>query len=162
MTEKLEILKKLIPLAVLKAMTPEARMAVSQMLIVEGIVPLCHFPFRVGRELRVKIIDGRVERIERIKAESDLQNNDLYLVDSGAQLNVSKEHFQIESDGDSFYLYDRGSEHGTLVEGLQVGGAEGEATAELKDGDTITVGTKQSPYIFQFIILDGVEAQISK
>lgn len=161
MTEKLEILKKVMPLAVLKAMTPEARLAVSQILIVDGIVPLHHFPFRVGRELRVKIIDGRVERIERIKAENDLPNNDLYLVDDGVQLNVSREHFQIEKDGDSFYIYDRGSESGMLVEGHQVGGG-GETTAELKDGDMVTIGTKQSPYVFQFIDLNGFEVKLSK
>lgn len=161
MTEKLEILKKLMPSAVLRAMTPEARMAVSQMLIVEGLVPLTRFPFRVGRELRVKIVDGRVERIERVKGENEQQNNELYLIDNAAQLNVSIEHFQIERDGNSFYLYDRGSELGTVVEGVQVGGADGEATTVLNDGDTITIGAKQSPYVFQFILLDGFEVQSS-
>ncbi len=161
MTEKLEILQKVMPLAVLKAMTSEARLAVSQLLIVDGIVPLYHFPFRVGREMRVKILDGRIERIERVKVENDLPNNDLYLVDDGGRFNVSKEHFQIERDGDSFYLYDRGSESGTLVGGQPLGGG-GETTAKLKDGDMVTVGTKQSPYIFQFIDLSGFAIQFSK
>jgi len=161
MTEKPELLKKLIPRAVLKAMTPEATLAVSQMLIVDGIVPLHHFPFRIGRESRVKILDGRVERIERVKVENDFSNNDLYLVDDGGQFNVSREHLQIEKDGDSFYLYDRGSENGTLVDGRQVGGG-GESTVELKDGAMVTIGTKQSPYVFQFIDLDGFEVQLSK
>ena len=161
MNEKLKILKKVIPQAVLKAMTPEAKLAVSQMLIVDGIVPLHHFPFRIGRELRVKIIDGRVERRERVKAENDLPTNDLYLIDDGGQFNVSREHLQIEKDGDTFYLYDRGSENGTLVEGRQVGGG-GEPTVELKDGDRIVIGTKQSPYVFEFITLDDFEIGPSK
>jgi hypothetical protein len=161
MIGKLEILKKVIPLAVLKAMNPEARLAVSQMLIVDGIVPLHRFPFRVGRELRVKIIDGRVERIERVKRENDLPNNDLYLVDDGEHFNVSREHLQIEKDGESFYIYDRGSEHGTLVEGRQIGGG-GETTTELKDGNIVTIGTKQSPYVFQFIDLGNFEVEFKK
>jgi pSer/pThr/pTyr-binding forkhead associated (FHA) protein len=156
MTEKQEIFKKIMPLAVLKAMTPEARLAVSQILIVDGIVPLHRFPFRVGREMRVKIIDGRVERIARLKAENELPNNDLYLVDDGVQFNIAKEHFQIEKDGDSFYVYDRDSDTGTLVGERQVG-AGGETTAELKDGDLVTIGTRQSPYVFQFIELSEFE-----
>lgn len=156
MTEKQEIFKRIMPLAVLKAMTPEARLAVSQILIVDGIVPLHRFPFRVGREMRVKIIDGRVERIARLKAENELPNNDLYLVDDGVQFNIAKEHFQIEKDGDSFYVYDRDSDTGTLVGERQVG-AGGETTAELKDGDLVTIGTRKSPYVFQFIYLGEFE-----
>jgi pSer/pThr/pTyr-binding forkhead associated (FHA) protein len=158
MTEKQEIIKRVMPLAVLKAMTPEARLAVSQILIVEGIVPLNRFPFRVGREMRVKIIDGRVERIERIRAENEWPNNDLYLVDDGVQFNVATEHFQIEKDGDAYYLYDRGSDTGTLVGERQVG-AGGETTVALKDGDLVTIGTSKSPYVFQFIDLGDFELQ---
>lgn len=162
MTDKLEILKKIMPVAVLEAMSPATIQAVSQSVLVDGMVPLRCFPFRVGRQSRVKIIDGRVERIERVTSDSATPNNDLYLVDNGPQLNVSREHFQIEKEGDRFYLYDRNSDCGTFVEEKQVGGSNNEMTVEIKDGDVITVGTKQSPYIFRFVVLDGFELRLKK
>lgn len=163
MTEKQKILEKLMPLAILKAMTPAAEQAVAQTVLVEGIVPLRTFPFRVGRESRVKMVDGKVERIERVKHGitngSFVANNELYLIDEGHLLNISREHFQIERDGDKFYLYDRNSACGTLVEDRGVGGDNEEDTVELQDGDTITIGTRQSPYIFQFIVVAGFEVR---
>lgn len=161
MTEKQKILEKIMPLAILKAITPAAEQAVAQTVLLEGIVPLRTFPFRVGRESRVKMIDGKVERIERVKHGAQhgsfVPNNELYLVDEGHLLNISREHFQIERDGEKFYLHDRNSACGTLVEDRAVGGDNEEDTVELQDGDTITVGTRQSPYIFQFIVVTGFE-----
>lgn len=160
MTEKKKIMEKIMPVAVLKAMTPAAEQAVAKTVLVEGIVPLRNFPFKVGRESRVKMVDGKIERIERVKNVQVSPNNDLYLVDDGHLLNISREHFQIERDGDRFYLFDRGSACGTLVEDQAVGEGDGrESTVELKDGDTITIGTRQSPYIFQFVVLAGFEVR---
>lgn len=157
MEEKKEILESILPLAVLKAMTPIAEQSVAKASLVDGLVPIRHFPFRVGRESRVKIIDGRVERIERVKASGVTPNNDLYLVDDGHLLNISREHFQIERNESKFFLYDRGSACGTVVSGQGVGGKDSDETIELKDGDIITIGTRQSPYVFAFILLEGYE-----
>ena len=159
MDEKQTILKKLIPVAVLKALTPAAEQAVPQAILVAGLVPIRSFPFRVGRESRVKIVDGRVERIERERPQSTIPNNDLYLVDDGHLLNISREHFQIEQDQGKYYLYDRGSACGTLVGEQGLGRENREETVELRDGDIITVGTRQSPYVYQFIVLDELEVR---
>ncbi len=161
MSEKRLILEKVMPVAVLKALTSAAQQAVPQSMLVAGFVLIRNFPFRVGRESRVKIVDGRVERIEREKPGNSRPNNDLYLVDDGHLLNISREHFQVEKDGGSYYLYDRGSACGTLVEDRAVGGKDGDETVELHDGDIITVGTGQSPYVYQFITLDGYELRES-
>lgn len=105
----------------------------------------------------MKIIDGRIERIERVRTNNVDPNNDVYLIDDGHLLNISREHFQIEQSGDRFFLYDRGSACGTIVNGRRVGGDDSDETVELQDGDVITIGTRQSPYTFQFILLNGFE-----
>jgi pSer/pThr/pTyr-binding forkhead associated (FHA) protein len=158
MDEKKKILEKIIPVAVLKALTVAAERAVPQTRLIADIVPIYSFPFRVGRESRVKIIEGRVERIERERPHGS-PNNDLYLVDDGHLLNISREHFQIERDGERFYLFDRGSACGTVVEERSAGGGDREETIEIRDGDVITIGTRQSPYVFQFMVLDGFEVR---
>ncbi len=160
MEEKQKILEKIMPVAVLRALTPEAERSIPQPLIVEGLVTIRNFPFRIGRESRVKMVDGRVERIERAKFNDTEPNNDLYLIDDGHLLNISREHFQIERDGDHFYLYDRGSACGTRVGDKSVGGEDSDGSLELKDGDTIVIGTKNSPYGFQFIVLDQFEIRV--
>lgn len=162
MTEKITLLQKLMPVAILKPTTPEAGLTVSQLTLVEGVVPLRHFPFRVGRESRVKISEGRVERTERVAVSTVPPTNDLYLVDDGPQLNISREHFQIEKDGNSFYLYDRGSECGTVVGNQQLSDESGELSVQIRDGDIITVGAKDSKYTFQFIVLEGFEIRPSE
>jgi pSer/pThr/pTyr-binding forkhead associated (FHA) protein len=157
MDEKQTILDAVIPKAVLKAMTPEARKATPQSSLVEGVVCIRNFPFRVGRESRIKKINGRLERIERAKLDNRPPSNDLYLVDDGHLLNISREHFQIEKSDNDYVLVDRGSACGTRVEEISVGGNDSTGSLPLKDGDMIWIGTKTSPYIFQFITLDEFE-----
>lgn len=159
MNDKQQILEKLMPRAVLRTLTTEAKQAVPQSALMDDLVPIRTFPFRVGRESRVKIMEGRVERMERQKSGGSTPNNDLYLIDDGHLLNISREHFQIEKDEDRYYLYDRGSACGTQVEGQMVGGNDNEEVVEIRDGDTIIVGTGKSPYIFEFITLDGYQVQ---
>ncbi len=154
MDEKQAILEAVIPMAVLKAMTPEAKKAVPQSVLIEGVVCIRKFPFRVGRESRVKKINGKVERIERTKLDNKEPNNDLYLIDDGHLLNISREHFQINKKGDEFILFDRGSVCGTHIQDINVGGNDSPGSLTLKDGDIICVGTKTSPFVFQFITLD--------
>ncbi len=159
MEEKQKIIETIIPVAVLKALTDAAERAVPQTILISGMVPIRRFPFRVGRESRVKIIEGRVERIERERPEEGSPTNDLYLVDDGHLLNISREHFQIEREGEKFYLYDRGSACGTMVEEQSVGGGDRNETIELRDGDVLTIGTRKSPYVFQFLVLDSFEVR---
>ena len=154
MDEKQTILTAITPKAVLKAMTPEAEKAVPQSMLVAGVVCIRTFPFKVGRESRIKKVNGKLERIERVKLEERPPNNDLYLVDDGHLLNISREHFQIEKNGNEYKLMDRGSACGTQVGGVNVGGNDSTGDLVLKDGDIICIGTKKSPFVFQFISLD--------
>ncbi len=48
---------------------------------------------------------------------------------------------------------DRGSASGTMVNTQKIGGEDRGGTCELKDGDIIKIGAKDSLYLFQFITL---------
>jgi pSer/pThr/pTyr-binding forkhead associated (FHA) protein len=78
-------------------------------------------------------------------------NNDLYLLDMGERLNISREHFQIEARDSQFFLIDRGSACGTLVEGETIGKGRNGGERRLENGDVIIVGTSESKFIFKFL-----------
>lgn len=147
----------------LVALTPESAAAI---LAREINIP--HLPFRVGRESRrVRWTqDGPVgERRRSLNRSPDRSpdrsdawsadgsataNNDLYLVEDSEPMNVSREHFLIGRDADGFFLQDRGSTCGTLVEGELVGGDGQPGRVALADHHVIVVGTSLSRYIFKF------------
>lgn len=151
MEDKLNILKKHLPKAALLALTPEAVEAVPLPQIEDDLILMHHFPYKVGRESRVKQIDGRLERVERPKKDDSEPNNDLYLVDRGHLLNISREHFQIEQRDGAFYLVDRGSACGTKIGRESVGGDDTGGAQLLNDGDIIAIGAKSTPYVYRFI-----------
>ena len=152
MDEKLAILKILLPEAVLKAMTPEAVTATPLGKIESGVIRIESFPFRVGREARVALVDGELMVLDRRpKTGHEKPSNDLYLQDAGKTLNISREHFQIDSTPDGYVLVDRGSACGTSVNGVPVGGSDAGGSASLNDGDTIGIGNESTPYLFTFV-----------
>ena len=127
------------------ALTDEARAAL------EGAERMIeHLPFRVGRQSRVTS-PAPWTRGERRRRTSP-QLNDLYLVDDAEPFNVSREHFQIEAEGDRFFLSDRGSACGTIVGGRTVGGNRRSGRVEVHDHDVIIVGPATSPFVFKFRI----------
>ncbi|HET9481492.1 MAG TPA: FHA domain-containing protein [Candidatus Polarisedimenticolia bacterium] len=128
--------------AYLVALTPESSDAIRAR---EINIP--HLPFRVGRESRRFRWTELGLVGERRRAAPP--NNDLYLADETEPMNVSREHFLISREGPAFYLLDRGSRCGTIVEG-EVYGAGGEPRANLADHHVIIVGTSLSRYIFKF------------
>jgi hypothetical protein len=160
MIDKKQLLTTFLPIAVLQTETPDAAEAVPQQQLFDGMVCIRRMPFRIGRESRVKKVNGRVERIERPKLDDREPNNDLYLVDRGHLLNISREHLRIELVGDAFYLVDRGSACGTKVNGEPVGGDDQGGRTILKDGDIITIGTMESPYRFRFLDLRGFTIEL--
>lgn len=116
-----------------------------------GAVVVDQFPFRVGRECRMKVDHGRPLIMERRKGVVR-PNNDLYMLDMSKRLNVSREHFQIERRQDGTYeLVDRGSKCGTGVGSRHVGGNDQGGRTALAHGDVVTVGSSSSPYRFRFI-----------
>jgi pSer/pThr/pTyr-binding forkhead associated (FHA) protein len=157
MDKKETILMDVLPRAVLLALTPEAREAVPSAQRVGDAVVILAFPFRVGRESRIRRIDGRIERIERAKGKQGPPNNDLYLVDGGQLLNISREHFQIEKAADGYVLVDRGSACGTRVNDELVGSGDTGGRCILRDGDVIAAGTKGTPYQFRFYSFEEYE-----
>ncbi len=153
--DKQSTLNGLSPKAVLKPMTEEAARAVPGGMIADGLVIIRRFPFRVGRESRFTYVNGEIRRVERQRLGNREPNNDLYLLDPIQPLHVSREHFQIDRTLDGYVLVDRGSACGTIVGDAEIGGKDSGGSIPLKDGDTITVGTSNSPYMYIFVALDG-------
>ncbi|WP_136796806.1 FHA domain-containing protein [Desulfosediminicola ganghwensis] len=154
MDEKRKIVEIVKVRAVLKALTPEAIEAMPQPQRVNDMVIIRKFPFRIGRESRVRMVDGRIVRVERPKLGGREPNNDLYLLDGGELLNISREHLQLEKHPDGYKLIDRGSACGVRIGERAVGGCDDGGEMELVDGDVFVMGTTQSPYRYQFIVLD--------
>lgn len=130
--------------ALLKALTPEAKAALGG-----RFYKIPHFPFKVGRESR---LSSGPQEFTRLRRPDSVPNNDLYLIDHGTILSISREHFLIDIRDESYVLVDRGSSCGTIVEGEPVGEKRSGGTVRLNDGDVIIVGKSESKYIFKFII----------
>lgn len=124
----------------LKALTPEAHAALKGPYIAVDV-----FPFRVGRECRITY----TERQDSRRSANSSPNNDLYLLEQGHVLNVSREHFLIDRTEEGFVLVDRGSSCGTLVEGDLVGNKKKGGQRRLYNNDVIIVGTSESKYVFK-------------
>jgi len=154
MDEKLQLLKEYMPKAALKALTPEAADAVPKTNIFGELVIISILPYRVGRESRVVRVNGRLEQVEREKKAGSRPNNDLYLVDRGHRLNISREHFLIERREEAYFLVDRGSACGVKVGEEGIGGGDVGGEKEIFDGDVISIGAKGTPYVFQFLAFD--------
>ena len=157
--EKKELLASMIPKAVLKAVTEKSKHSIIKRVFGQDIVPIYNYPFKMGREARVQYIDGEVILQERHKLSGQEPSNDIYLFDSGELLQISREHCSIvkKPSSDEYILQDRGSACGSMVNQFAVGGDDHNGSCPLKDGDIITLGSKESPYKFKFIILDQVE-----
>ena len=129
----------------LKALTPEAHDALGG-----PERQLTRFPFRVGRESRLS--ERRCDLVAERRRPDSVPNNDLYLNEPGNVVTVSREHCQIEQQGSSFVLVDRGSHCGTLVEGERVGGQRKGGAQPLHDNDVIIVGPSESQFTFKFVV----------
>jgi pSer/pThr/pTyr-binding forkhead associated (FHA) protein len=128
----------------LKGLTPEAKNALGG----NGL-KITHFPFRLGRESRIHDVlsEGQISQ----RHEDSQPNNDLYLVEPGAILNVSREHCLIDEREGRYLLIDRGSACGTIVEGEQVGERRKGGWILLNDQDVIIVGSSESRFVFKFV-----------
>jgi pSer/pThr/pTyr-binding forkhead associated (FHA) protein len=154
MEDKQSLLKRITPLAVLKALTPEAKSTLTKNCLDDELIGIWKFPFRIGRESRVEKVDGRIVLSERQKISSGKPNNDIYLVDNGHFLQISRQHLQIEKTETGYTVSDRGSACGTIVNTQKIGSEDRGGTCEVKDGDIIKIGSEDSPYLFQFITLN--------
>jgi len=135
----------LLPRAALIATTPEAVRALRGLARVE----LACFPFKIGRESRASKPPATIVEL-RLGVAPDV--NDLYLIEArwSDLFQISREHLQIEQEGQRFFVADRGSQCGTMVAGRPVGGNRSGGRVEVKSGDLIVVGNDSSEYIFRF------------
>lgn len=157
---KEEFLRKVLPKAALVAVTEEAKHTIKESNISDEVISITKFPFRIGRESRVKFENGMLIIQERHKINSGYEpNNDAYLVDAGQLLQISRKHFIIEKSGDKYFLTDVGSACGTYVNDTNLGGKDNGGRCELFDGDTIKIGTYDSKYIYKFFVLDNIKVQ---
>ncbi|MFW5959647.1 MAG: FHA domain-containing protein [Chitinivibrionales bacterium] len=109
------------------------------------------FPFRFGRESRRKKA-GDTPLYRDRRRPGCRPNNDFYLFDLGKYLNISREHFQIDRVDEKYYISDRGSTCGTIINSrVSLKDAPGKRH-ELQHGDTITVGKPDSRYIYTLTI----------
>ena len=154
MNEKQSIIELMTPKAVLKAMTPEAKDSIPSNMLEQDMVRISQFPFKVGREMRIKKIGGELMKVERVKSSGRESTNDLYLTDARLPRHISKEHFRIEKNSSGYMLIDCCSECGTTVGSTRIEDQDSNTEAKLEDGDIIAVGTKKTPYLFKFITLE--------
>lgn len=153
--ESIENLKKsILPKALLEPITIEAQESVHKGCLPKDMIGIWNFPFKLGRESRINIIDGEQVIIERKRPGRHLSSNDIYLIDSGKRLQISREHISIEFQNNEYLLTDRGSACGTKVNAETTGGKDYSGQLPLKHGDLIKLGTDESKYIFKFIVLD--------
>jgi hypothetical protein len=112
----------------LEALTPEAAAAIDQ-----NPCPIRAFPFKIGR-----------------KSDDPFLYNHLEIRDDDPA-QIARHHVSIERDGDGRVLVmDRGSEHGTVVDGVRIGGRHGKGPAYFEGkGGTLQLGTDESPYRFR-------------
>jgi hypothetical protein len=130
--------------AYLIPLTPEARRAA-----LAPALPLHTLPFRVGRDRRDPERKPLVLLRERRRGGAS-GPNDLYLPEPGPRYRLSREHFLIGAEGEGYFLEDRGSACGTLVEGRTVGGARTGGRCALQEGDVIIPGGSGSHFAFKF------------
>lgn len=156
-----EIVETVIPVAVLQAMTPEAIEAIPPMLLHgENLVAIYAFPYRIGKESRLKETDGTLVRMDRLQSQETPPNNDLYLLDRSHPSQVSREHLRIEQHSNTYMLIDRGSSQGTrLIDGTTAKSAGGSSFV-LQDGDTIGIGEEGTPFLYKFLSLAGLRVKV--
>ncbi|MFZ9919980.1 MAG: cyclic nucleotide-binding domain-containing protein [Terrimicrobiaceae bacterium] len=100
-----------------------------------GKLSIEKFPFRIGR---LNHEDGSV-----------FSSNDFSIPDK-QPFQVSRNHCSIEREGDHYFVRDRGSTLGTIVNGVPIGVQHGTLTVDLKKGENILIlGSQRSPYKFR-------------
>ena len=118
---------------VLTALTEHAKVRLP-----EAVVTISKFPFRIGRKHDTP---G--------KGATVFASNDLPIGDD-KPYQISRNHCSIEREGDHFFVRDRGSSVGTVVNDKPIGLAEDTLTCDLQGGDNILLlGSDDSPFKFK-------------
>jgi hypothetical protein len=121
--------------------TPETRAGLPD----DGL-EVSRFPFRVGRK-------------PATPDDSTLSFNDLELTDA-PPYSLSLNHFSLEADADGVFVRDRGSQHGTVVNGKRIGASARQDMAPLRPGANEVIAgapaeTREhgaSPFRFRIVV----------
>lgn len=104
-----------------------------------GDLKIEKFPFRIGRR-------GIGENGER---HSIFSSNDFLIADE-EPFQISRSHCSIEREGENFFIRDRGSTLGTIVNDVPIGVQHSCLTVDLRKGEnTLILGSARSPYKFK-------------
>jgi predicted component of type VI protein secretion system len=104
----------------------------------ESSVTIQKFPFRIGRKHETP---G--------KGATVFASNDLPIADD-KPYQISRNHCSIEREGDHFFVRDRGSSLGTVVNEAAIGLAENALTQDLRGGENqILLGSDDSQFRFK-------------
>ena len=104
----------------------------------ESSVTIQKFPFRIGRKHDTP---G--------KGATVFASNDLPIADE-KPYQISRNHCSIEREGDHFFVRDRGSSLGTVVNDAAIGLAENSLTQDLRGGENqILLGSDDSQFQFK-------------
>lgn len=150
---KIKILNTFIPRAVLWPITEKAKNALPYE---EKMISIKEIPFKIGRESRVaKTEKGSYVKLRIITNDADINpSNDAYIVDKGDYLEVSKQHCEIEAREDKYFIIDKNSSNGTIVNDIKIGKNQESLETELKDGDIIQFGSEESEFKYKFLTLE--------
>lgn len=148
-----ELFNNLLPLAALVPVGEKALFALPDIHMRQGIAAIHAWPFRIGRESRILVDEktGQIARLERYRPGGFTTTNDLYLIDDGKHLNISREHLVIECHSGNFVVTDRKSACGFAVEDQHVGGEHKGGSHGLQHNQILTLGWKDSPWRFRFV-----------
>ena len=121
--------------AIIKPMTP---LCASKIGSDGGPLEIDKFPFRLRR------LSEHAESISNMFSAND------YPLHDEEPYQISRSHCSIEREGDSFFVRDRGSKLGTIVNGNPIGIHQSTLTCDLREGvNTLILGSVRSPYKFQ-------------
>ena len=150
---KNELIKSFLPNAVLIPLTPAAEKSILNTQTQNKVIPMFEFPFKVGRESRMAENERGLFVKLRIFSDISKPNNDIYWINNTENLEISKEHFQIEKKDRDYFIKDRNSTLGTKLNNQEIGKKRDTQSHLLKDGDIIKIGSSNSKYEFKFLIL---------
>jgi pSer/pThr/pTyr-binding forkhead associated (FHA) protein len=104
----------------------------------ETCIPVNRFPFRIGR---------------KSSRPDPLSANELALIDV-EPYQISLNHCAIIRLGERYFLIDRGSRRGTVVNGIEIGGRHRPGCLELTDWtNEVALGDGGTPYRFRVTIV---------
>ncbi len=109
-------------------------------------IQIAKFPFAIGRS--------------NFPGENDLFASNDFTINDSVPFQVSRSHCALEREGDRFFIRDRGSRLGTIVNGEYLGHHSGKLKSELSSGEnSLTLGTDDSKIRYKIILKAEVDPQ---